>query len=146
MTAPESDPDPLAGMSRDELMSAFFANLVFQQTNLALMMLGKVAHPESGERHHDLEAAQMLIGQLEMLEHKTRGNLEAQETKLLKESLTALRMAFVEAVEHPAKPDSGAPKSEPKPGSPAGPEPASPAGTEESPAAEESRKKFTKKY
>ena len=40
--------DPLAHASREEIMSALFANMVVQQTNLAMMMLGRVAHPETG--------------------------------------------------------------------------------------------------
>jgi hypothetical protein len=33
----------------NEEMTALFAQLVVQQTNLAMMLLGKVAHPESGQ-------------------------------------------------------------------------------------------------
>ena len=34
---------------RDEILSALFGQLVLQQANMAMMLLGKVAHPESGE-------------------------------------------------------------------------------------------------
>src|SRR5947207_1402378 len=91
--------EPLANATREEMMSALFANLVVQQTNLALMMLGKVPHPETGKSARNIDAARLFIDQLEMLELKTRGNLDNEETKLLKQSLTTLRMAFVEAVD-----------------------------------------------
>ena len=91
--------DALANTSREELTSALFASMVMQQTNLALMLLGKTPHPETGQTLRDLDGAKMFIDQLEMLQLKTRGNLDPQEEKLLKQSLTALRMAFVEAVE-----------------------------------------------
>lgn len=42
------------------------------------------------------KAAQSLIDTLGMLEAKTRGNLDAEEQKLLTEALTALRFRFVQ--------------------------------------------------
>ncbi len=121
----------------NQTASALFAQLVLQQSNMALMLLGKVAHPESGKVVRDLEAARLFIDQLEMLETKTRGNLTKDESNLIKQSLMTLRLAFVEAAEEPA------PKPEPKPQS-AKPEesPAPGAATAE----DEHRKKFTKKY
>lgn len=144
--------DTLDGASREEILSALFANMVIQQTNMAMMLLGKVPHPETGQIVQDVEAARMFIDQLEMLEAKTKGNLTKQEEDLLKQALTALRMTFVEAVDAPA----GRQPSSPRPKSP-GPAPQPSAGPEakqtapapspiETPAADESRKKFTKKY
>ncbi len=49
--------DPLAGVSREEMLSALFANMVIQQTNMAMMLLGKVPHPETGQIMQDLETA-----------------------------------------------------------------------------------------
>src|ERR1051325_3894763 len=91
-----------AEFSREESTSALFANLVIQQTNMALMFLGRLPHPETGEQAQNLEAARMFIDQLEMIETKTKGNLDKHEDQLLKQSLTSLRMAFVEAVNSPA--------------------------------------------
>ena len=79
--------------------SALFANMVIQQTNMALIFLGRTPNPQTGEMIEDLDTAKMLIDQLEMLAVKTRGNLDARETALMNQSLTAIRMAFVEAVE-----------------------------------------------
>ncbi|MDB6125187.1 MAG: hypothetical protein JWQ71_4180 [Pedosphaera sp.] len=152
--------DTLANASREEIMSALFANMVIQQTNMAMMLLGKVAHPETGEFMQDVESAKMFIDQLEMLEEKTKGNLSKQEEGLMKQALTALRMAFVEAinssggqaqpqVEHgdstpAATADSGAaPEAKhPEPTAAPAPTPAEPAAT----SPDESRKKFSKKY
>src|SRR5687767_9766148 len=91
--------DDLADASKEEIMAALFANLVIQQTNMAMMMMGKVAHPETGQAYKDLESAKMFIDQLEMLEFKTKGNLDKREEQLLRQSLTAIRLAFVEAME-----------------------------------------------
>ena len=140
--------DPLAGVSRADMMSGLFANMVLQQTSMTLMLLGKTPHPESGKTFHDPDAARMFIDQLEMLEVKTRGNLTPEEAGLLKQSLMTVRMAFVEAMDAadktPPQPEQAAPAGEPAktaaPDQPAPPPAASPA------AEEESRKKFTKKY
>src|SRR5215475_4943183 len=87
--------------TRDEMMSALFAHLVMQQSNMAMMLMGKTPHPQSGEAVRDLESAKLFIDLLEMLEAKTKGNLTKEEQSLLKQSLMAVRMGFVEAVESP---------------------------------------------
>ena len=76
-----------APANRDEQMSALFGHLVMQQANMAMMLLGKVAHPETGKTIKDLEAARLFIDQLEMLDAKTKGNLSKEESGLLKQSL-----------------------------------------------------------
>ncbi len=127
--------DPLAQGSADE-HSVLFAQLVLQQTNMAMMLLGKAGHPESGEAVKDLDGAKLFIDQLEMLQVKTQGNLNAREAQLLKQNLVALRLAFVDAV------DSSAPGKTPESKSSAGMEGAKPPAAPE----EESHKKFSKKY
>ncbi len=140
-----SDPQTTAGADQEQVRSALFAQLVLQQSNMALMLLGKVAHPESGQTVRDLEAARLFIDELEMLEVKTKGNLTKDESNLLKQTLMTLRLAFVEAAEEPA------PKAESKP-EPQKPEPATgspPANSSTPPPAsaeDEHRKKFSKKY
>ncbi|MBI2925420.1 MAG: DUF1844 domain-containing protein [Verrucomicrobia bacterium] len=141
--APPTDAG-LAHASREELLAALFASMVMQQTNMALIFLGKAPHPESGQLVQDLDAAQMFIDQLEMLEVKTKGNLSAQEDKLLKQGLMTVRMAFVHASEHPT---AQAQAAAPPPSAAAQPEGAASASPPPADAAaEESRKKFTKKY
>lgn len=133
---PEGEP------SHAELQSALFAQLVMQQANMAMMLLGKVPHPESGQPVKDLEAARLFIDQLEMLESKTKGNLSKEEAGLLKQSLMSLRLAFVEAVESP-QPQSEAKRPEATPTA----QPDQAAGSASSSAEDdEHRKKFSKKY
>lgn len=134
---------PDAGeFSHEDMHSALFAQLVLQQTNLALMLLGKMPNPETGETTRDLDAARLFIDQLEMLETKTKGNLSHDEARLLQQSLMSLRMAFVEAVEEPTT--AGATGAEPQPTASDGKNaPANEAGPDEE---AESRKRFSKKY
>ncbi|MEY2466299.1 MAG: hypothetical protein QOD03_820 [Verrucomicrobiota bacterium] len=143
----ETNPSEHGEMSRDEMMSALFAHMVIQQSNMAMMLLGKVPHPQTGEAMQDLEAAKLFIDQLEMLEAKTKGNLTPQEQQLLKQSLMSLRMAFVETVESPQAEKKISPTMEPVTPTPASEEKL--VTPEEKPTAaaeDESRKKFSKKY
>jgi hypothetical protein len=129
-------PQDLGPISREEMLSALFAQLVVQQSNMAMLLMGKVPHPQTGQIMRDIEAARLFIDQLEMLEAKTKGNLTKEEDQLLKQSLMGLRMAFVEAIESP---EPEAKKIE----TPA--ENKIEAGAQAA-ADEESKKKFTKKY
>jgi hypothetical protein len=136
----ESQGNPLAEMSRDEIMSALFAQLVFQTTNATLMFLGRVPNPETQEKMLDLDAARLFIDQLEMLAVKTKGNLSTDEDRLLQQSLSHVRLAFVEAVEkQPAAPATESPAA---PGSESTAAPDASAASE----ADEPRKRFSKKY
>jgi hypothetical protein len=146
-----SDPahDPLVHASQEEITSALFANMVLQQTNMAMIFLGKTPHPETGERIRDAQTARMFIDQLEMLEIKTKGNLDKREEGLLKQSLTAVRMAFVEAVDQEmAQPSAGKETAASASAPPSAGEPAkAPLAADTSAAGEsDSRRKFSKKY
>jgi len=142
-----SDPTPQSStgsrpaatsLSPADRQAALFAQLVGQQTSLVMMLLGQTAHPESGQVVRDLESAELFIDQLEMLEAKTKGNLTPPEAALLKQSLMALRLAFVKAVETPepsAKPDASA-----------SPENKTAPGVDPGAAEDESRKRFSTKF
>ena len=143
--------DPLGGdhnPTPEQMMTALFAHLVMQQSNMAMMLLGKVAHPETGQFIKDIETAKLFIDQLEMIEAKTKGNLTKEEANLLKQNLMTLRLAFVEAVDSPPPSQASTPK-ETKAEEPAkAAEPASSIAEPGSSASadDEHRKKFTKKY
>jgi len=137
----DQNPDKV---THEEIMSGLFAQMVVQQSNMALMLLGKVPHPQTGKTVLDVDAARMFIDQLEMLEFKTQGNLTKEEQQLLKHSLMTLRMAFVDAVNAaPAQSTSQeAAASTPVAETPGANESADASAA----AAEESKKKFSKKY
>ena len=97
-----SHPPNPSGPEASELHTQLFANIVMQQAGMTMIFLGVTPHPETGDTMLDLEGAQHFIAQLEMLEAKTRGNLSADETALLKQSLLSVRMAFVQAAERGA--------------------------------------------
>jgi hypothetical protein len=119
-----NNPDHPEAAAEKELMSAMFIGLVLQQSNMASIFLGLAPHPQTGKMSPDLEHARYFIDQLEMLETKTRGNLDKPEEALLKQNLTHLRLAFVEAAAKPAAPAAEGEKS-------AAAEPAGPASAPE---------------
>lgn len=87
-----------AGAAPRELPRPDFASLLISLGHSALYHLGLVADPHSGERgERNLALARETIDLVEMLQEKTRGNLTADEERLLEDLLYDLRMRYVEA-------------------------------------------------
>ena len=61
----------------------------------ALMQLGDMPDPVSGESIENLQGVQVMIAFLTMLQEKTKGNLDKDEAKALDEVLYDLRMRFM---------------------------------------------------
>jgi hypothetical protein len=61
----------------------------------ALVHMGKLQNPLTGETDRDLTWAKYFIDLLGLLETKTRGNLTDEESRLLATSLSTLRLTFV---------------------------------------------------
>jgi hypothetical protein len=59
--------------------------------------MGLVAHPLKGAVQKDLRQARYTIDIISMLEEKTRGNVTAEERKVMERVLGDLRMRFLEA-------------------------------------------------
>jgi len=89
--------DPQGAKQEGQLPAATFATFVLSLSTSALMQLGAI-EDESGTRAEpDLALARHTIDILEVLEQKTRGNLDEQEQELLRGVLHDLHMRFVEA-------------------------------------------------
>jgi uncharacterized protein DUF1844 len=137
-------------------MSQRFIEFVVMHAQNAALFLGQIPNPKTGEPEVNLDLARMFIDQLAMIQEKTRGNLTNEETTVLRNTLSNLQMAFVEA-SRAARPSSAretatqseaaaaAPSPEPAEQAPgAAPEPSAPITSAEPET--ESRKKFTKSY
>jgi hypothetical protein len=61
----------------------------------AMANLGQAPDPATGRAHVDLDQARFAIDLLAMLQEKTQGNRTPDESAVLEEMLTALRMGFV---------------------------------------------------
>ncbi|UCG35540.1 MAG: DUF1844 domain-containing protein [Candidatus Omnitrophota bacterium] len=75
--------------------AVFLSSLSMQ----AMIAMGKLQNPVSGQTEKNLEQARFLIDTLGIINEKTKGNLSADEEKLLEESLFNLRMMYVEEKE-----------------------------------------------
>ena len=95
-------------------MTQRFIEFVMMQAQNAAFMLGQIPHPQSGKSEVNLEVAQLLIDQLGMIQEKTKGNLNSDESQILAGAISNLQMAFVEAVrEEPSS--KAAPRAEAPP-------------------------------
>ncbi len=128
-----------------------FIEFVMMHAQNAALFLGQIPNPKTGESEVNLDLARMFIDQLEMIQEKTRGNLTNEETMVLRNALSNLQMAFVEASgagqpQRAVQPETPQPTpSEPAEQPSAGtPEPSPPLASTEPES--ESRKKFTKSY
>jgi hypothetical protein len=101
----------------------------------AMIALGKLANPATGKAEKNLPAARLFIDMLEMLEHKTRGNLNSDETKVLQATLTDLRLMFVEESKSPSPAEPAKSTEQPQP-----------SAASENPQTDESKVKFRKTY
>lgn len=92
----------LVGGGDDDAPGVDFSTFVLSLATSALYHLGLVADPQGGPRKgavddSDRALARQTIDTLEMIAAKTRGNLDADEAKLLESILYDLRMRFVES-------------------------------------------------
>lgn len=83
---------------REALPEINFSTFVISLSTQALMHLGEIANPLSGQEERDVSAAKQMIDIVAMLQEKTRGNLTEGEAKLIEDILFDLRMRYVEAV------------------------------------------------
>ncbi|HEY0005224.1 MAG TPA: DUF1844 domain-containing protein [Pyrinomonadaceae bacterium] len=74
---------------------ASFINFLMSIASNAASALGMMEHPVTGQRGVDLELAKHWIDVLGMLQHKTQGNLVAQEKQIFEGLLADLRMQYV---------------------------------------------------
>ena len=129
-----------------------FIEFVMMHAQNAALFLGQIPNPKTGEPEINLDLARMFIDQLEMIQEKTRGNLTNEETMVLRNTLSNLQMAYVEA-SGAAQPHRFAQPEAPRPpeDSHAVEQPSSAVLDQPPPIAStesesESRKKFTKSY
>lgn len=75
-------------------ISSFFMGMYHQ----TLIFLGEVPNPETNLVSKNIEAARQNIDILDILEEKTKGNLNPDEAGLLGEILNNLRLLFVKKI------------------------------------------------
>lgn len=72
-----------------------FATFVISLNSSALVQLGILEEPGSGQKVKNLALAKQTIDVLAMLQEKTKGNLNRDEENIIKSILYDLRMLYV---------------------------------------------------
>jgi hypothetical protein len=80
---------------RGPLPKSDFAALISMLVTQALFALGVLQVEGQEEKEPDLELAKYSIDMLETIEEKTKGNLTEEEKKVLENTLSQVRMAYV---------------------------------------------------
>ena len=72
-----------------------FSSIVFLMYFPALIQLGLMEDPATGQKAVSLELAKRNIDLLDLLRDRTKGNLDEEETKFLEGVLNQLKLAFL---------------------------------------------------
>ncbi len=91
----------------DEKLEAYFTAMISGYATQAMVSLGKIANPVSGELERDIEQAGAMIDILTMIEAKTEGNRSESESSTLRQLLSTLRLNYVEEANKPEPEASG---------------------------------------
>ncbi|MBO8143046.1 MAG: DUF1844 domain-containing protein [Thermodesulfobacterium sp.] len=85
----------------DELFSNLitFSTFILSLNTAALVHLGEIPDPITNKKQVNLTLAKQTIDTLEMLKEKTKGNLSADEEKLLQSIIYELKIKFLKLVE-----------------------------------------------
>ena len=83
------------GTDETQMPAIDFATFVISLNSSALVQLGILEEPGTGQKTKNLPLAKQTIDVLVMLEEKTKGNLNRDEENILKSILYDLRMLYV---------------------------------------------------
>lgn len=87
-----------------EKSKMMFASLVAMFNTQAMMAMGKIHNPMTGQIDRNLQAAQVMIDILEMFEERTRDNRTDEETRMVTGALSDLRINYVYEANREANP------------------------------------------
>jgi len=88
----EQDKEPTAKTAFQVDFSSFILSIY----SSALVQLGKVEDPTTGEKAKNIDYAKQTIDIIAVLKDKTEGNLDTDEEELMKTLLQELRIIYVE--------------------------------------------------
>jgi hypothetical protein len=85
----------MESISEEQKNKALFITLVQQYQMQAWISLGKLKNPTTDKMENNLELARLSIDMLEMLHTKTKGNLSEDESRLMMQILSDLKLNYV---------------------------------------------------
>ena len=99
-TVPQKEEEkgaPKEETRQTQLPEVNFSSLIISLSSSALLHLGEIADPHTGQKNKDLGLAKHTIDTIALLKDKTKGNLTDEETKIIDSVLTDLRWLYVKA-------------------------------------------------
>jgi len=88
----------MENIDEKKLYEIQFVQLIFSLKTSAIMQLGKIANPLTGKIERNLNEAKYTIDMLNMLKEKTKGNLTADEKKIIDDAVFELQMNYIDEV------------------------------------------------
>lgn len=98
-TRAEESPGSRQSKPAAPLPTINFATFIFSLNSSALVQLGLMEDPMTGQKSKNLPLAKQTIDVIAMLEEKTRGNLDTDEAAMIKNILYDLRILYVKEKE-----------------------------------------------
>jgi PIN domain nuclease of toxin-antitoxin system len=80
----------------DDKHTQLFMSLVYSFQMQCMIQMGKIKNPMTQEIDRDLNAAQITIDMLDMLQNKTANNLSDHEKRFLEQVTAELKLNFVD--------------------------------------------------
>ena len=75
-----------------------FSTFILSLGSSAMLNFGEIPDPVTGKKEKNLPMAKQTIDILSMLQEKTKGNLAADENKLLENLLADIKVQYVQSV------------------------------------------------
>lgn len=88
-------------------MKPTFLTLIQMFQLEGMVALGKMLNPASNEITRNLDHARYVIDIIEVLKEKTEGNLSDDERRFTDQTLSTLRLNYLEETERPSAPPAG---------------------------------------
>jgi len=79
------------------LPQADFSTLIVSLYSTALVQMGDMPDPATGVRSKNLDVARQTVDIIDILQKKTRGNLDSEEAQLISNLLHELKISYVKA-------------------------------------------------
>ena len=86
---------PATGSKSTAVTSPAFMNFISNLAAQAMMHMGLMEHPMTGQAEVNLDQAQFVSDLFKTLEEKTKGNLSKEEETALKSVMNEIMMAYV---------------------------------------------------
>ncbi len=95
----ESKPETTLGEAGEEQFpTPDFSSFIFSISTTVLMDLGEIEHPIDKEKKVNIKMAKHSIDVLDMIKDKTKGNLTEQESALIENIVTDLKLRYCDKI------------------------------------------------